>query len=119
VTFSLPELFKVSVCDWLVPTCTLPKLKLVGFPLRLPAATAVPERATLSGLLDPSFVSARLALALPADWGLKTMLKVALCPASSVKGRVNPLVLNPAPVTAASVTVRLDSLVLVIVSARV
>lgn len=90
-----------------MPTCRLPKLKLVGVAERLPAATAVPENATLSVLFEPLSVSARVPLALPADWGAKTTLKVALCPGIRVKGRLKPVVLKPAPVTAAWLIVRL------------
>jgi len=84
-----------------VPTCRLPKLKLVGVAERLPEATAVPESATLSVLLEPLLVSARVPLALPADWGAKTTLKGVICPGISVRGRLKPVVLKPGPVTAA------------------
>jgi hypothetical protein len=54
------------------------------------------------GLAEPSLVSARLPLALPADWGVKTTLNVTLCPGVKVKGMLNPEMLKPAPVTVAS-----------------
>jgi len=90
-----------------VPTCRLPKLKLVGVAERLPAATAVPERARLTALLEPLSVSTRVPLALPADSGAKTTLKLVLCPGIRVKGRLKPVVLKPSPVTAAWLIVRL------------
>jgi hypothetical protein len=80
---------------------------LVGLPVRFPAATAVPDKAMLSGLVEALFVIARLPLALPADWGLNTTLKEALWPGDNVMGRLSPEVLNPDPLTAACVTVRL------------
>ena len=35
---------------------------------------------------------------MPADCGEKATLKVTLCPAPRVKGKVSPLIENPAPV---------------------
>jgi hypothetical protein len=98
--------FKVSVCDGFVPTCTLPKLKLVGFPVRLSAATAVPESGTLS-VLESLLVNTTLPVALPADLGAKTTLKPLLTPGDRIKGKLKPVILKPVPVTSAFVTVRL------------
>jgi hypothetical protein len=97
----LPEFFKVSVCVWLVFTCTLPKVKLVGLAATLPAATAVAESAIFNGLFEPSLVTAKLPVALPVDCGLKTRLKLTLCPGAKVTGKFKPVVLKPVPVTAA------------------
>ena len=41
-----PELLRVSESVFLDPGCTEPKLKLVGFEVSCPLATAVPESAT-------------------------------------------------------------------------
>jgi hypothetical protein len=48
-------------------------------------------------------------VALPDAVGLNDTLNLALCPAASVKGRLRPLMLNPAPVNGARVTVILDN----------
>lgn len=40
----------------------------------------------------------RLPPTVPADCGEKATLKVTLCPAPRVKGKVSPLIENPAPV---------------------
>ena len=53
----------------------------------------------MTGLLEPSFVSAMLPLTLPADFGSSTTLKFTLCPGVKVRGRVKPLAANPAPFT--------------------
>jgi hypothetical protein len=103
---SPPVFFKVSVCDCWVPICTLPKPKLVGLPVRLPAATAVPESGMLS-VLESLLVNTRVPPALPADCGAKTTLKLLPAPGDRVNGRVKPVMLKPAPVTSAFVTVRL------------
>ena len=99
------------------PVCTLPKLKLVGFVIKLPAATPVPVMAIFSGLPVASLVRATFPLTSPVDCGLKTMLKVALCPAVSVRGSVRPVTLKPLPVTPDGEMVTVVVPVLVIVSA--
>jgi hypothetical protein len=86
-----PVFFNVSVWVEVLPTSTLPKLKLVGLVVKAPAATPVPEIAIFTELL--SEVRAILPLALPALAGAKTTLMVALCPAAKVKGGVNPVML--------------------------
>ena len=58
-------------------------------------------------------------VALPPDVGAKTVPKVKLCPAASVRGRVNPVTLKPVPETLAWVTVTLVPPVLVKVSDKV
>ncbi len=47
VTLDPPEFVKLADCDWLLPTCTLPKLKLAGLATSCPGAIPVPERATV------------------------------------------------------------------------
>jgi hypothetical protein len=64
-----PEFFIVSVWLWLSPTCTFPKLKLVGVPVRLPAVTAVPARVTLRAGFVALESIVTVPLALPADSG--------------------------------------------------
>jgi hypothetical protein len=103
----LPALFRVSVCVWLMPSATVPKLKLVGFALKLPAATAVAESAMLKGLFDPSLVNDKVPVAPPADVGLKTIFTFVLCPAANVTGKARPFMAKPAPLTAACEIVRL------------
>ena len=65
VRFWLPEFFKVSVCVCAVPTCTLAQVKLVGLVTKLPAATAMPERAMFRGLPVELLVTARVPFAFP------------------------------------------------------
>ena len=79
-------------------------------------AGAEPLKVTVRLGFEALEVIARLPLKLPEDWGSKRMLKVALCPAVRVKGRFNPLVLNPPPETPTWVTVILDPPVFVKVS---
>ncbi len=93
-----PVFFSVSVWLWLVPSCTLPKLKLVGFPVKAPAVAAVPLKATLSDGFEASDVIVTLPLALPADVGAKVTLNEVLWPGVKVTGVVIPETLNPVPV---------------------
>lgn len=96
----------VSVCVDEVPVFTFPKLKLLELRLRVSvAATPVPVSATVSGEAGALLVMVRLPLALPVDVGANCTLKLFDCPAFSDSGRVNPLVLNPLPVTLTCETV--------------
>ena len=81
----------------MLPTVTLPKLRLVGFDPRVPAVTPVPDNASVSVGLDALDVMVTAPLAAPAPDGANFTLKVALCPAVSVTGAVMPLRLNPVP----------------------
>lgn len=91
VRFVPPVFFSVSVWVEVLPTNTLPKLKLVGLVVSAPAATPVPE---IGILTDPlSVVTDRLPVALPAVVGARTILTAAPCPTPKVKGRVNPVML--------------------------
>lgn len=119
VTLEPPVLVRVSDSVELLPICTLPKLRLDGFAPSAPAVTPVPERGMLSVGFEPLLMIARLPLTLPADDGANTTLKVLLCPAVRVKGKLRPLTLNPAPVAVACEIVTLEPPELVTVSDRV
>jgi|ERR1700722_5242220 hypothetical protein len=70
-----------------------------------------------STLFVPVFVSATLPVAaVTTDGGWNTTLKLVLCPAGSTMGKVNPLIVNPVPVTLTLVRLRLAVPVLVTVS---
>jgi hypothetical protein len=101
VMLELPALLNVAEFWLLLPTFTLPKLKLVGFAESVNvAATPVPLKARgVFGELGSLLARVKLPLTLPADWGAKTMLKVVFCPAPSESGTVSPVTLNPAPAT--------------------
>jgi hypothetical protein len=81
----------------LLPTVTLPKLRLVGLPPSAPAATPAPDNGTVRVGVGAFDVIVTLPLALAADCGANVTLKVALCPAPSVIGAVIPLNVNPVP----------------------
>jgi len=105
-------LVMVSFWLWLVPSRTVPKLKLDGLVVMPPAAMPLPVSAMFSGVLAVSLAKARLPVTSPADWGPKTTLKLTPCPAANVMGRTSPFVLKPVPVTVSCETVRLDPPVL-------
>jgi hypothetical protein len=109
VTVTVPPVaVRVAVRFLLAPTVTLPKAKLLGLTANWPAATPVPERAIERVASDAFETKDMLPLAAPATWGAKLRVKVKLCPAVSVRGVLSPLMLNPAPVSFACVTVRLE-----------
>jgi hypothetical protein len=117
-TLEPPVFVIVSESFPVLPTFTLPKLRLVGFALRAPAVTATPfpEIGTVKlGLLAVE-VMVRFPLAEPAAPGANDTVKVALSPLLSVTGVVIPLRLNPVPVTPTCVTDTLEPPVFVMVS---
>ena len=97
VTLDPPVFVTVSERDCLLPTITLPKLRLVGLGLRTPGVTPAPDNGIVKVGLEAFDVIVMLPLALPAVVGVNVALKVALCPAVSVKGAVTPLRENPVP----------------------
>lgn len=62
----------------------------------------LPESATFSTELTAFDAIARFPLTLPAEVGENMTLKLILCPAFSVAGKVRPFVLNPEPVAVAA-----------------
>jgi len=100
VTSVPPVLVTVSDRDLLLPTVTLPKLRLVGFAPSVPGVTPVPDNGMLNVGFDALDVIVTLPLAPPADDGANETVKVALWPAVKVTGVVIPLKLNPLPLTA-------------------
>lgn len=114
VKLELPVLLTAMLRDVVLPTVTLPKPTLEGFTESVrPAVTPVPLKVMVIGEFSALLASDRLPLATTAVVGWNCTLKVMDCPAISVSGRVNPVVLNPAPVTLALVKLTLALLVLV------
>ncbi len=111
-----PLAVRLPLSAELVPSTTLPKLRLVGDTANVPAALPVPESAILSGEFDAFDTTDRLPLAAPALVGAKVAVNVTLWLALSVRGKLNPLTEKTAPVTFACVMVSDDPPVLVSVS---
>lgn len=83
-----PVLVMVSDNVPLLPTFTLPKLRLVGFEPSAPAATPVPDRDAVVDGVEALLVTVSVALKVAAAFGVNVILKVALCPLASVTGNV-------------------------------
>lgn len=78
-----------------VPVVTLPKLKVVGLMPRVNvAAIPVPLSPTEVGEVGALLTIEMLPDTRPADVGRNATVIVACCPAVTLKGRENPLVLN-------------------------
>ena len=88
-----PVLLNISDFVLLLPTCTLPKLRLVGFAAMVPAEGAVPESDTVSDGLDASLVTVSVPVGLPEVVGANTTLNDLVAPAARVKGNVRPFTL--------------------------
>ena len=97
-TLEAPVFVIVSKSVPVLPTFTLPKLRLVGLAANAPGVTPVPE----TGIVNVEFVAVevrvRLPLMAPDAVGINETVKVALCPPLSVKGGAIPLTVKPAPV---------------------
>lgn len=100
----------------LPPVVTFPKLRLVGVAASWPGVTPVPARGTLRAELDAFDVMARLPLTALPDAGVKVTLKLTLCPALTVAGKVKPLAVKPVPEALAAEIVTLEPPELVSVS---
>jgi hypothetical protein len=79
VTLEPPELVKVSDSVWLLPTCTLPKLRLEAVAVSDPGVTPEPESGTVNVGFDALLVMERLLPeADPPVVGAKVTLNAAL-----------------------------------------
>ena len=100
VTLALPLLVSTTLSELLLPTFTLPKLKLVVLiPSTLVDATPVPLSGIDIGELGELLISVIEPDTAPAVVGANTALNVAFLPAAMVNGALMPEILNPAPVT--------------------
>jgi hypothetical protein len=100
VTFALPVFVKVAGKLLVLPTFTLPKLKLETLNVKSSVpATPVPLRPIIYGEFGASLDSEIEPVTAPAPVGVKTALNVALLPAGIVRGALRPVMWNPLPVT--------------------
>ena len=88
VMLDVLELVTVSESDCVLPTVTLPKLKLAGFEPREPDAIPLPASEIVAGLFVASLVMVLVALKAPAAAGVKENVMVAFWPAAIETGSV-------------------------------
>lgn len=106
VTLAFPLFVKATLSALLLPTLTLPKLRLeVLSPNTFVAATPVPLSAIASGEFGALLVRLTDPLTAPAEVGANTALNVADFPAAMLSGVLIPDVLKPVPVTVTAVIV--------------
>ena len=108
VTDDPPVLVRVSERFVLLPTCTLPKARVVGLADNIPCVVPVPVSAMLKFGLLAFEVMLTLPLTAPLAVGANFTVNEVLCPAVKVRGNVSPLKLYPAPLADAAEMVRLD-----------
>jgi len=77
VTLAVPELLNVKVCAPLLPTSTLPKLKLEGLAVSAPC-TPVPLKTIVAGEFVALLATLTLPVTLPAEAGAKVTLRVTV-----------------------------------------
>ena len=101
VMLELPVFVSETFWDVLVPTATLPNVRLDGETLsEYVAVPPLPASETDSGELGALLTSEIEPETVDVELGLKATLKEADCPAGIVSGAVSPVVLKPVPVTA-------------------
>ena len=117
VTLELPAFVRVTLKALLFPRDTFPKLKLEVLVVRSAvAAIPVPLKDTVLGELEMSLMTETLPDKAPAAFGAKITLNVDCFPASIVNGSEIPVILTPAAVVLACLTVRFDPPPFVIVT---
>jgi hypothetical protein len=115
-------LVRAAEAVWVAPTCTLPKLRLGGAATSCPVVIPAPETGRLNEMctelcvemdlssfgfwppgssMDMEILPSRetVPLVLPLEDGVKVTVIVTLCPGTSVKGRLSPLMLKPVSLT--------------------
>ena len=108
VTLEFPLLVRVVLNGLLLPTFTVPKLKLVKVaPSSLVAGAAEPVSAIVNGEVGALLVSKIEPLTAPEPVGVNKAEKVVLPPAATVAGTVRPEIVKPAPEAVAWEMVRL------------
>jgi hypothetical protein len=120
VTLEPPELVRVSDSVWLLPTCTLPKLRLEAVAVSDPGVTPEPASGTVmteidldllrrsDGIREALVVTDIIPFWFPIAVGAKVTLKFVVWPAGKMNGRLVPATWNPLPLTMTCETVRSD-----------
>ena len=104
-----PALVRITLRTLFFPRATFPKLKLDALVVRTAvAAVPSPLKDTMFGELETSLMTETLPDKAPAAFGEKTTSKVDCFPAPIVRGSEIPVIVTPAPVALACVTVRFD-----------
>lgn len=93
---------RVAVRALLLPTPTLPKFSALALETSWPPEAPVPERAMEWEGVPHAFEKTLIwPVCVPLAWGAKATVNVTLWPGGKLIGRLNPLRLNPAPLTVA------------------
>lgn len=113
VTVEPPVFVTVSDNGSLLPTCTVPKLKLAGFALNAPTDAPTPASVMVKVGFGASEVIVTLPLAAPVVCGANVTVNVALCETFNATGVEMPPTLNPLPLAAICEILTVDALLLV------
>jgi hypothetical protein len=116
VTLDPPELVSVSEAVWFLPVCTLPKLTVDGLAVSAPGVVPLPESAIAREAFDALLLTLTPPVTAPLVCGANAIVKLVLCPAARVSGKVIPLTVNPEPVAVTCEMFTLDPPELVSVS---
>jgi hypothetical protein len=108
VTPDPPEFVNIPDSDCSPPSVTVPKAKLVGFAVTVPAVAPVPDNGMVRFGFEAFEVMVTLPVADPETVGANLTVKVVLCPAFNIRGALIPLTVKSGPLTAAWEIVTLD-----------
>jgi hypothetical protein len=112
-----PAFVRMTLKTLFFPTATFPKLKLDALVARTAvAAIPIPLKDTVLGEPETSLMTETLPDKAPGAFGEKTTSNVDCFPAPIVRGSEIPVIVTPAAVALACVTVRFDPPAFVIVT---
>ena len=107
VVFTPPVFVSVSVWLEVCPVVMFVNVMLAKVGVTTAGVAPVPDTAKSTVLLIPVTVNETVPLLPPAAVGANFTVKLVAWVGAKVSGKVSPLMLKPAPVTVAAVTVRL------------
>jgi hypothetical protein len=100
VTFVLPVLVSVTLCELVWFTCTFEKFKVEG-EIERPACVAVPVREIIRGEFEASLITVSAPFAAPSAVGANWRVTVLLWPTASEPAGLPPVTVKPVPVRVA------------------
>jgi hypothetical protein len=95
---AVPGFVSVTVCEFVWPTVTVPKLTLAGT-IDIWGWVPTPLSEIDSGEFAAVLITDAIPVAFPATVGVNVTLKLAACPADNVTIGAEPLRVKPLPVT--------------------
>jgi hypothetical protein len=119
VTLLEPEFSNFTVCEFVVPIGTLPKLALAGVAVKADSPTPSPLSPIVTGESFALLVTFKLPVTLPTTFGANVTSTIVVCPGASTVPLFPPLAVIPAPLVVIPESVTLEVPVFLNVTAKV